>query len=162
MGARLSFLRRAEAEVRIHGGEVYYDINGRNVGKLLNVDSYVDLPAGTYQIRMYQSHQSGSLIGFAEATVTLQDGDDVMVRYAPPVTVTQPGNIILSDYSVSTANGIIADMNRQINTNTEREQKAAETSQRNTKKIVTWIVIGAVVTGILWGLVYVWILWPIL
>ena len=154
MSARLSFLRRTDAEAKVQGGDVYFDINGKNVGKLTNVDCFVDLPAGTYQIKMYKSHSYGSMIGFAESSVTLKDGDDIMVRYAAPMTVAQPGNIILSDYTKAAAEQIAGDVSRQISNKVADEKAAAERSASRTKKIVTWIIIAAVATGVLWGVIY--------
>ena len=55
MSAKLVFFRRTSQELTSQGGEVYFDINGKNVGKLLATDCFVELPAGQYQIRMYKT-----------------------------------------------------------------------------------------------------------
>lgn len=158
MSARLSFLRRTAEETQTQGGEVFFDINGKNVGKLAPVDCFVDVPAGTYTIKMYKSHSYGSLIGFAETTVTLKDGDDLMVRYFAPAMVNQPGNIVISDYSQAAADQLTRDTSAQISARVREEKELAEKSNRSTRRWVTWLIIGGVVTGILWAIVYL-IIW---
>lgn len=142
MGARLSFLRRSYQEAASQGGDVFFDINGKNVGRLASVDCFVDLPAGTYNIRMYKSHAYGSMVGFADATVTLGEGDDVMVRYSPPVTVNQPGHIILSDYTKEAADAIASESDRQMYAKMTQERAAAERASGTTKKIIIWVAVG--------------------
>jgi hypothetical protein len=56
--ARLVFLRRAQYDVATYGGEVFFDINNKNIGKLALTDCFVDLPAGTYKIKMYKGNLS--------------------------------------------------------------------------------------------------------
>ena len=68
--AKLVFLRRAQHDIATYGGEVFFDINNKNIGKLAATDCFVDLPVGTYKIKMYKLHYN-TMIGFAEETVTV-------------------------------------------------------------------------------------------
>ena len=52
----LVFLARTSNEVKVFGGEVFFDIDGKNVGKLSSYSQKIDLPAGNHTIKMYKSH----------------------------------------------------------------------------------------------------------
>ena len=68
--AKLVFLRRTEKDIQVFGGDVYFDIDGKNVGKLSRVNQEVSVPAGLHTIKMYKSHTYDTFIGFAETTMT--------------------------------------------------------------------------------------------
>lgn len=44
--AKLVFLQRTQKEIEIFGGEVFFDIDGKNAGKLSSTNQTVELPAG--------------------------------------------------------------------------------------------------------------------
>ena len=147
--ARLVFLRRTAAEVSLTGGEVYFDINGKNVGRLAPTDCFVDLPAGTYQIRMYKSHNYNTMVGFASVSVTVSEGESLMLRYTPPAVVSQPGNIQVSNYTPALADEVAQSTVSQIEADRTADRVKAENSRRGTRKAVKWIIIGSVATGVL-------------
>ena len=96
--AKLVFLRRTEKDIQVFGGDVYFDIDGKNVGKLSRVNQEVSIPAGPHTIKMYKSHSYDTFIGFAETTITVDEEEQLLVRYAAPMAVNQPGNLIISAY----------------------------------------------------------------
>lgn len=49
----LTFLRRTQKEIEIFGGDVFFDIDGKNVGKLSLQNQDVEVAAGTHTIKMY-------------------------------------------------------------------------------------------------------------
>ena len=96
--AKLVFLRRTENEIQVFGGDVYIDIDGKNVGILSRTNQEYNLEAGKHTIKMYKSHSYDTYIGFAESTITVEEDEQLMVRYAAPMAVNQPGNMIISPY----------------------------------------------------------------
>lgn len=54
--AKLVFLQRTQKEIEIFGGDVYFDIDGKNVGKLTLQNQTIEVPAGEHTIKMYKSH----------------------------------------------------------------------------------------------------------
>ena len=155
MSAKLVFLRRTAEETALQGGEVYFDINGRNIGKLASTDCFAELPAGKYQLRMYKSHNYGTMIGFAETTVEVNDGDSLLIRYTPPIVVSQPGYLMVSRYSPEAADTAAEEPRRQIvSEHTKAEEKRAQ-SQRGTRRAVKWIIWGSVATGSLIALFWI-------
>lgn len=149
MAARLVFLRRTRAEAELQGGEVYFDINGRNVGKLALSDAFVDVPAGVYHIRMYKSHGYGAMVGFADATVEVQEGMSVLVRYSAPAVISQPGYIMLSAYSPQAADSAAFETERQIGMERAYAAKKEEEVRQGTSTAVKWIIAAAIATGVL-------------
>ena len=97
--AKLVFLKRTQKEAEIFGGEVYFDINGKNVGVLQSHNYTVELPAGEYKLKMYKSHQYDTFIGCAEESIILADNEELLIKYSPPMMVNQPGKIMIVPYS---------------------------------------------------------------
>ena len=153
--ARLVFLRRTTAEVSLTGGDVFFDLNGKNIGKLAETDCFVDLPAGTYQVHMYKSHSYNTMVGFATVSVTVQEGETLLLRYTPPAVVSQQGNIQVSNYTPEHADELSAMTANAIASDRAADQIKAENSRRGTRKAVKWIIIGSVATGVLISLSWI-------
>lgn len=96
--AKLIFLRRTEREIQLFGGDVYFDIDGKNIGTLSRVNQEIAISSGKHTIKMYKSHSYDTFIGVAESTIHIEENENLMVRYATPVTANQPGNLIISAY----------------------------------------------------------------
>lgn len=96
----LVFLRRTEKEIEIFGGDIYFDIDGKNVGILTEDNHEIEVSAGKHTVRIYKSHSYDTFIGFAESTFIIDDNEKLMVRYAPPMATNQPGNLIVSEYNL--------------------------------------------------------------
>lgn len=71
--AKLIFLQRTQKEIEIFGGDVFFDIDGKNAGKLSLTNQTVELPAGDHTIKMYKSHTYDTFIGFAEQTISITE-----------------------------------------------------------------------------------------
>jgi len=99
VGAKVVFMRRTPKEMELFGGDVYIDIDGKNIGILRTADFTTELENGRHTIKMYKSHKYDTFIGFAETEVNIEEGRDLLVKYSCPMVVTQPGNIIVSDYT---------------------------------------------------------------
>lgn len=102
--AKLVFLRRTEKEIQVFGGDVYIDIDGKNVGILSRTNQEYDVSAGKHTVKMYKSHSYDTFIGFAESTFNVEDKEQLSVRYATPMAANQPGNLIISAYDPSIVN----------------------------------------------------------
>lgn len=98
MCAKLVFVRRSEEKIKIFGGNVYVDLDGKNIGIIDNDNLTIDIEAGKHKIKMYKSHNYGSMVGFAEVELDIKDDEKLAFKYTCPMTITQPGHIIVSDF----------------------------------------------------------------
>ncbi len=98
MNSKLIFMRRTPKEIEVFGGDIYIDIDGRNIGILSSTDLEHKISTGVHRIKMYKSHSYGSFIGHAEIGIDIKDNEQLLLRYTPPMLINQPGNIIVSDY----------------------------------------------------------------
>lgn len=150
--AKLIFLQRTQKEIEIFGGDVFFDIDGKNAGKLSLTNQTVELPAGDHTIKMYKSHTYDTFIGFAEQTISITEDEALMVKYSCPMMVTQPGNMVISEYSevkeVETVKARDAAIQRDFVAQ-ETQKREAEEKYKNG----VWIVIGiAVAIGLIYGI----------
>lgn len=150
--AKLVFLQRTQKEIDIFGGDVFFDIDGKNAGKLSLSNQTVELPAGEHTIKMYKSHTYDTFIGFAEQTITLSEDEALMIKYSAPMMVSQPGNMVISEYSEAKE----AEAVRAKDAVIERDFIAQETQKKEAQekyKNGVWILIGiAVVIGLIYGI----------
>ena len=86
-------------EIDVFGGTVFIDIDGKNIGQLGIDDFIIELTEGKHKIKMYKSHTYDTYIGFAETEIDVKDNEKLLIRYAVPMLVNQPGNIIVSNYT---------------------------------------------------------------
>lgn len=145
--ASITFIRRTAKEVEIFGGNVFIDLNGKNIATLGYQDYSINLPAGTHTIKMYKSHTFDTFIGFAESTLNIGENDNLLIQYAPPMVVSQPGNMIVRD----NAERISVEREQTLSSEYNRvESEKAERDRKTNNGIVVFIVI-AVITAIIWG-----------
>ena len=149
--AKLVFLQRTQKEIEIFGGEVFFDIDGKNAGKLSSINQTVELPAGAHVIKMYKSHAYDTFIGFAEQTITLGENEALMVKYSCPMMVNQAGNMVISEYSekreLETVKARDAAIKHDYAVHEREKQEADERYKRG-----VWILIGI---AILIAVIYV-------
>lgn len=98
MNEKLIFLRRTQKEIEVFGGDIYIDIDGRNVGILGTTDFTYDVNPGKHKIKMYKSHTYDSFIGHAETEIDILEGEQLLIKYSPPMLINQPGNIVISNF----------------------------------------------------------------
>lgn len=148
--AKLVFLRRTQKEVDLFGGEVFIDIDGKNVGILSMSNQTMELAAGSHTIRMYKSHTYDTYIGFVEQTITLVDDEALLVRYSCPLMVSKPGSMIITDYSVEKETELIESKDNKIQKDLEIQETEKKIAKDNYNKGV-WIIIGiAFVVGVIY------------
>lgn len=150
---KLVFLQRTPKEVEIFGGDVYFDIDGKNMGKLALINQVIELPAGEHTVKMYKSHTFDTFIGFAESTINLNEGEILMVKYSCPMMVNLPGNMVISEYSEQKEMEALRSRNTIIEHDfvaAEMQKKEAEEKYKNGVLILISI---AVAIGIFYGIV---------
>ena len=150
--AKLVFLRRTDKEIEVFGGDVYFDIDGKNAGKLSRTNQEIEVLPGKHTIKMYKSHSYNTFIGFAESTIDVGEAEELMVRYAAPMAVNQPGNMIISAYDYRKEAEILRNREQTIahdyaaDVNRKKEQ-----NEKYNTGIMIWIVlmiIGAIIFAI--------------
>lgn len=150
--AKLVFLRRTEKEIQVFGGDVYIDIDGKNVGLLSRVNQEFELSAGKHTVKMYKSHSYDTFIGFAESTISVEEDEQLMVRYAAPMAANQPGNMIISAYDPLKETEMLRARENAI----QRDYAAAEhRKQEQNNKYNTGIIIFIcflIVDAIIWAI----------
>ena len=136
MSAKLIFVRRSDEEINIFGGQVFADVDGKNVATIGRETITIDIPEGKHIIKMYKSHDYGSMIGFAETEITVSDEEKLVFKYSSPMVVTQPGHIVVSDFTsyeklendVKSAARVMA---QEKKANDEKIKRQEEASNKN-------------------------------
>ena len=156
--AKFVFLQRTQKDIEIFGGDVYFDIDGKNVGKLSLQNQTIEIPAGSHTIKMYKSHTFDTFIGFAEATITIKDDEPLMVKYSCPMMISQPGNMVISEYSEQKEAEAVRARDAMINRDfvaEETRKKQADDNYKNGVKVVILVAVAiAVVLGIFYGILW--------
>ena len=150
--AKLVFLRRTEKEIEIFGGDVYVDIDGKNVGTLSRVNQEIELPAGEHTIKMYKSHTYDTFIGFAASTIQLGDDEKLMVKYSPPMMVNQPGNMIVSPYDAGREEEALKERERIIERDFVHEENRKKEQNRKYNNGVKIVIICAVIFAVIFAI----------
>ncbi len=150
--AKLVFLRRTETEINVFGGDIYFDIDGKNAGRLSMSNQEIYLPAGQHTIKMYKSHSYDTYIGFALSTIFVREDEELMVRYVVPMMTNQPGNIIISAYDPQIEASSLKTREESIARDCAADKKRREeqNSKYNTGTII-WVVcliVGAIIFSI--------------
>ena len=104
---------------------------------------------------MYKSHESGAMIGFSEAEITLAEGEAVVLRYAPPMIITQPGHITVSDFVSYDKIEQEVNASAQVMAQEKRANDAKIQQQEETMKKNYWIWVFLIcLIPVLCGLIY--------
>jgi len=149
---QLVFMRRTPSEAKTFGGEVFVDIDGKNVGKVALSDFEVTVSEGTHLIRMYKSHKYDTFIGFAESTLNIGAGDKLLVKYSAPMVVSQPGNMVITDYDSEALEQSALEREQSIQRDAhEDEMRVEEAKQKSANGMVLFFVI-AIVCIIIWAI----------
>lgn len=143
MAGNIVFLKRTSKEAQIFGGEVFIDIDGKNIGKLSENNLELTLSEGSHTIKMYKSHTYDTFIGFAESTIEIKDDSHLLVRYSPPMIVTQPGNIIITEYENDYQINLIAEdrISKIEKDFTEDEIKKQKQEETHSRSVAIWTII---------------------
>lgn len=147
------FVRRTPSEIEIFGGTVYVEIDGLCVGEVGKTDLVVELVPGAHKIKMYKTHAYNSFIGFAEADILLVENKSLMVQYSPPMTITQSGHIVISNFSsMDEIEELIVQKEKHLQqekaTNDAQMQKRNEEIENSSKKLAFWFFVVPILFGI--------------
>lgn len=145
----LTFLRRTQKEIEIFGGDVFFDIDGKNVGKLSLQNQDVEVTAGTHTIKMYKSHTFDTFIGFSESTITVGENEHLMIKYAAPMMVNQPGNMIISEYDRAMEQASIKDRENAIERDFAAEVNRKKEQNEKYNNGVKIVIACAIIFGII-------------
>lgn len=162
--ADLVVLRRTQSEIDIFGGDVYIDIDGKNVGIVKKEDIQIHLSPGMHSIKMYKSHSMGTFIGVAEAVLDVKEEEKLYARYSAPLIVSQPGNIVIAPYESekeldNVINNVEESIHKEYKNQQEIEKRQKTESEKNNNALILWIfVIPAVLFFIYWitAMSYLW------
>lgn len=150
--AKLVFLRRTDKEIEVFGGDVYFDLDGKNIGKLSRINQEINTVPGKHVIKMYKSHSYDTFIGFAESTIDVGENEELMVRYAAPMDVNQPRNIIISAYDYQKEAEALRNREQTIARDyAADENRKREQNEKYNTGIKIWMacmIIGAIIFAI--------------
>ena len=156
--AKLVFLRRTDKEIEVFGGDVYFDLDGKNIGKLSRTNQEIDVLPGKHTIKMYKSHSYDTFIGFAESVINVTDDEQLMIKYSAPMMINQPGNMVISEYTETKEQEVIREREYSIHRDfvaAETQKKQAEENYKNGVMTVVWVAVGiGVVLGIFYGILF--------
>jgi len=157
VSAKIVFMRRSLKEIELFGGDVYIDIDGKNIGILKTIDYIIELENGKHTIKMYKSHKYDTYIGFAETEVDIKDGTDLLVKYSCPMVVTQPGNIIISDYkSEEQITDAVMEREQKLSADHRTdERKKKEINRKNRNGMIIFIILLIIVFVIIYSIYWV-------
>lgn len=156
--ATLVFLKRTQKEIEIFGGDVYFDIDGKNAGKLTLSNQIVNVEPGEHTIKMYKSHTFDTFIGFAESVITVGADEKLMIKYSAPMMVNQPGNMVISEYSLASEESALKERERTISRDYIAEENRKKEANEKYKSGVIIVFVVAIVFAIIYG-IYINSLW---
>ena len=156
--ATLVFLKRTQKEIEIFGGDVYFDIDGKNAGKLTLSNQIVNVEPGEHTIKMYKSHTFDTFIGFAESVITVGADEKLMIKYSAPMMVNQPGNMVISEYSLASEESALRERERTISRDYVAEENRKKEANEKYKSGVIIVFVVAIVFAIIYG-IYINSLW---
>lgn len=155
MEAKVVFIARTKEEIDIFGGDVYIDIDGKNIGILSNENITINLPIGVHKVKMYKSHEFGTMIGFAEVEVDLKEGNGLCFRYIPPMIINQPGHIIVSDFiSYEQINKMLIDKSAQLKKEKIQSDNQKKEIENSAKNNTFWIVLIVFIIPAIFWIIY--------
>lgn len=160
----LVIIQRTQSEIEAFGGDVYIDIDGKNVGIVKTQNLRFSLTAGKHKIKMYKSHTMGTIIGIAETELEINEDEKLYARYAAPLVTNQPGNIMIAHFkSENELNNIVRDIESSIRAEydqqKENKQKSEIESKQNEMNLFIWIFIIPAIVGFLYWvieMIYIW------
>lgn len=146
-------MKRTPKEIEIFGGEVYIDINGKNIAVLDDVNLEMSLTEGIYKLKMYKTHTYDTVIGIAEIDINIKTGEKLLVKYSSPMLVNQPGNITVNDYTYETnIDDLINNKNDKISEEFNNKQRKVEEQEQKNNNMIIIIIIIIVACAIIYGI----------
>ena len=153
MSPQLVFIKRTEHEKSVFGGDVYFDLDGRNIGQLSNDNQTITLTSGVHKIKMYKSHDFGTLIGFAETDIDVKEHEILAVRYSAPMLVNQPGQIVIREYDEDEINKIMKQSDTTIAKDIIKNEEHIKEQQKNSNNTALFLVIFIVIIPLIFYII---------
>lgn len=150
--AQLVFMRRTPSEVGMFGGEVFVDIDGKNVGKVGLSDFEMTVSEGTHVIKMYKSHKYDTFIGFAQADLNIAANDKLLIKYSAPMVVSQPGNMVITDYDRQTVEQVVRDREQNIKLAVDEDNARKDEANQKSQTAMFVIIVITILIVILWAI----------
>ena len=107
------------------------------------------MAAGTHTIKMYKSHTFDTFIGFSESTISVGENEHLMIKYAAPMMVNQPGNMIISEYDRAMEQASIKDRENTIERDFAAEVNRKKEQNEKYNNGVKIVIACAVIFGII-------------
>ncbi len=150
MSAKLIFVRRSSEQIRVFGGDVFAEVDGKKIATIEHTTITREVTPGKHIVKMYKSHQYGSMIGFAESEFTIGEGETLVFRYSPPMMTDQPGHITMSEFT--SYEDIESEVRDEEKTIEEQESRNLQKQKNESKTATYWWLLIFVIPGVLWGL----------
>lgn len=155
MESRFIFIARTQEEIDIFGGKVYIDVDGKNIGILSEQSITFNVSPGIHKVKMYKSHEFGTMIGFAEVEVNINEGEGLTFKYTSPMIVSQPGNIIVSNFiSYDKINKELQETSEQLKNEKNQSDKRKKEIEDNAKNNNFWIILLVFVIPAIFWIIY--------
>ena len=153
--SKLYVIRRTESEMQIFGGTVFIDVDGKRVGEVRRTNLVIDLTPGKHTIKMYISHTYDTYIGFAEVDIDIESGKDLTAQYTAPITINQPGHIVVSDFiSLEQIDNQLKQRENALQEEKKANELRAQITRQNIKNnnnaLVFWVVFIPTIIGIIY------------
>jgi hypothetical protein len=145
----LVFMRRTLSEIEKFGGEVFIDIDGKNIGKLQLVEVIINVSEGAHLVKMYKSHKYETFIGFAESMLNVAEDDKLLIRYSAPMLVNQPGNMVITDYDSQVAEQLAENRESGIRRDSREDRERVEESNRKSTNATVIVFVIMIISTIL-------------
>ncbi len=159
LSAKIFFVKRSKEEIDMFGGEIYAELDGKKVATISLSNAIVNVTPGRHKIKMYKSHSNyNSLIGFAETEINISENETLVIKYHPPLTVNQPGNIVVSDFESfekieQEVRNSAMNYTRIKNEEDEKNRRQDEENEKVNKTIFL-LAIGIPAIGFIFWLIY--------
>lgn len=155
MESKFVFIARTQEEIEIFGGKVYVDVDGKNIGIVSEKSITLNVSSGVHKVKMYKSHEFGTMIGFAEVEVNVDEGKGLTFKYTPPMIISQPGNIIVSDFiSYNKINEDLQETSQQLKIEKNQSDKRKKEIEDNANKNKFWIILLIFVIPTIFWIIY--------
>ncbi|WP_066504622.1 hypothetical protein [Abyssisolibacter fermentans] len=150
METGIVFMKRTPKEIEIFGGDVFIDINGKNIAKLRCSNIQIPLSEGKYKVKMYKSHTYDTVIGITEIEVNIKHGEKLLIKYSAPMLVNQSGNITVLDYiNERNVEDMVKSKDARISDEFEEKQRIQREQEQKNNNIIIIIVAIIIISSII-------------
>jgi Ca2+/H+ antiporter len=98
---------------------------------------------------MYKSHKYESFIGFAESLLNVAEDDKLLIRYSAPMVVSQPGNMVITDYDIQVVEQLAVHRELSISRDAKQDNERMEESNRKSSNATIFVFAIMIISTIL-------------